>query len=112
MSWKQSNLKFTEGMKAMVEANLEQVTQLAAQLRVADKLALIESLVHELRREGTTIEEVEAVTNRSAKLPVPRSLYGMWRSKSTPDADVEAAIREIRDEWKEELEMFVEDDKR
>jgi hypothetical protein len=98
-------------MKEMAEASLEQVTQLAVQLRVADKLALIESLVHELRREGTTIEQSRTVTDASARLLAPRSLYGIWRDKFPPDADVEAAIREIRDEWKEELEMFAEDDK-
>lgn len=38
----------------------------------------------------------------------PRSLKGLWKDSFPPDVDIEAAIREIRDEWKPELNEFAE----
>ena len=34
------------------------------------------------------------------------SLRGSWKGKFPDDVDVLALIREIRDEWKEELELY------
>ncbi len=36
----------------------------------------------------------------------PVSLRGSWKGKFPDDVDVLALIREIRDEWKEELELY------
>lgn len=36
----------------------------------------------------------------------PVSLRGIWKGKFPDDVDVLALIREIRDEWKEELELY------
>ncbi|HZO88652.1 MAG TPA: hypothetical protein VFB38_09970 [Chthonomonadaceae bacterium] len=33
-----------------------------------------------------------------------QELYGVWRDKFPPDFDLDAALKEIRSEWKEELE--------
>ena len=34
------------------------------------------------------------------------SLRGSWKGKFPDDVDIEVLIREIRDEWKEELELY------
>lgn len=36
----------------------------------------------------------------------PVSLRGSWKGKFPDDVDIEAMIREIRDEWKEELDLY------
>lgn len=76
----------------MNNTSLEQVTRMAEQLTAADKLALVERLARKLR---------EQTSEPSRK---PQSLRGAWSDALPPDEDVEAAIREIRDEWKEELD--------
>lgn len=78
----------------MSKPSLEQVARLAGQLSSADKLALVERLAHELREQAG-----EAEPRR------PQSLRGIWQGVFPPgaDADLEAATREIRDRWKEEL---------
>ena len=41
--------------------------------------------------------------------PVPKkpvSLRGSWKGKFPDDIDLDALLREIRDEWKEELELY------
>ena len=34
------------------------------------------------------------------------SLRGIWKGKFPDDLDVPVLIRDIRDEWKEELELY------
>lgn len=70
---------------------LEQVTQLADRLSPPEQLQLVEHLARRLRSQ--TLE---------AKKPL--NLYGSWRGKFPEDADIETALREIRDEWKKELD--------
>ena len=36
----------------------------------------------------------------------PVSLRGNWKGKFPDDIDLDALLREIRDEWKEELELY------
>jgi len=70
---------------------LEQVTQMADRLSPPEQLRLVEHLAKQLQTQ--TFEAKK-----------PQSLYGIWRGKFPEDADIEADIREIRDEWKKELE--------
>lgn len=70
---------------------LEEVTQLADRLSPPEQLQLVEHLARRLRSQ--TLE---------AKKPL--NLYGSWRGKFPEDADIETALREIRDEWKKELD--------
>lgn len=36
----------------------------------------------------------------------PVSLRGSWKGKFPDDIDLDALLREIRDEWKEELDLY------
>lgn len=74
----------------MSEVTFEQVTHLADQLPAQDLHKLIAYLEHRLAA--------------SAANKQPQSLYGIWKGYFPDDLDIEADIREIRDEWKEDLE--------
>lgn len=74
----------------METVTLEQITQLAIQLPAPDQRKLIAFLEDRL---------VAPVVDKQ-----PQSLYGIWQGHFPEDLDVEAAIREIRDEWKKELD--------
>ncbi|CAN5463813.1 hypothetical protein BH18ACI1_BH18ACI1_01030 [soil metagenome] len=68
---------------------LEKVTQMADRLSPLEQLQLVEHLAKRLRT-GTF------------EAKKPQSLRGIWKDKFPEDADIEADIREIRDEWKKE----------
>ncbi|MBA3600018.1 MAG: hypothetical protein H0W45_02085 [Acidobacteria bacterium] len=70
---------------------LEQVTQMADRLSPPEQLQLVEHLAKRLR-----IRTLEAKK--------PQSLRGTWKDKFPEDTDIEADIREIRDEWKKEFD--------
>ena len=70
---------------------LEQVTQMADRLSPPEQLRLVEHLAKQLQTQTFEAKKTQ-------------SLYGIWRGKFPEDADIEADIREIRDEWKKELE--------
>ena len=70
---------------------LEKVTQMADRLSPPEQLQLVEHLAKSLRA-------------RSLEVKKPLNLYGSWRGKFPEDADIEADIREIRDEWKKEID--------
>ncbi len=70
---------------------LEKVTQMADRLSPLEQLQLVEHLAKRLR-------------TRTFEAKKPINLYGSWRGKFPEDIDVEADIREIRDEWKKELD--------
>ncbi len=70
---------------------LEQVTQMADRLSPPEQLQLVEHLAKRLRTQ--TLEARK-----------PLNLYGSWRGKFPEDIDIEADIREIRDEWKKEFD--------
>lgn len=74
----------------MATVTLEQITQLAVQLPALDQRKLIAYLEDRL---------TAPVADKK-----PQSLYGIWKGHFPEDLDVEAAIREIRDEWKKELD--------
>ena len=69
---------------------LEKVTEMADRLSPDEQLRLVEHLARRLQ------------TKRIEKKK-PQSLRGIWKGKIPEDIDVEAEIREIRDEWKKEL---------
>ncbi len=70
---------------------LEQVTKLADRLSPPEQLQLVEHLAKRLR-------------TRTFEAKKPQSLRGIWKDKFPKDADIDAALKEIRDEWKIELE--------
>ncbi len=70
---------------------LEQVTQLAYRLSPPEQLQLVEHLAKRLR-------------NQTLQAKKPQSLRGSWKGKFPEDADIEADIREIRDEWKKKFD--------
>lgn len=82
----------------MQEITLEQIEQLVNQLSINDQHYLLLRLETRLQQPAAPIEQ----SNQ------PQSLRGIWAGKFPDDFDVMAAIREIRDEWKEELEEFGE----
>ncbi len=70
---------------------LEKVTQMAERLSPPEQLQLVEHLAKRLR-------------TRTLEVKKPVNLYGSWKDKFPEDADIEAAIREIRDEWKKKFD--------
>jgi len=74
---------------------LEEVTTLADKLSPTEKIKLVKYLAISL--ENTPLEKKK-----------PKSLRGIWKGKFPEDADIEGLIREIRDEWKKELDEFDE----
>ena len=70
---------------------LEEVTQMADRLSPKEQLRLVEHLAKRLQTE----------TEQERK---PRSLRGIWKDKFPESANIEADIREIRDEWKKEFD--------
>jgi hypothetical protein len=80
----------------MSEVALEYVEQLASQLSAGDQQLLAEHLTSKLRNRTLT-------ENRERNR---EDLYGIWRGKFPEELDIEKEIREIRGEWKKELEEF------
>ncbi len=53
------------------------------------------------------MEDLETV-GKTAEMKKPKSVRGTWCRIIPEDADIEADIREIRDEWKKEVEEIFE----
>jgi hypothetical protein len=70
--------------KKHIEALLEELSP-------DELLALIESIARQLRQ-------------REERKPQP--LYGIWRRKFPEDADIDATLKEVRNQWQEDLEEF------
>lgn len=70
---------------------LEKVTEMADKLSPPEQLRLVEHLARRLRTKALETKKLH-------------SLRGSWKGKFPEDIDVEADIREIRDEWKKELD--------
>ncbi len=84
----------------MPNTSLEQVTNLAAQLSPAERLALIEHLARDLQRDAVHTKQGA----RPDKPDAPPSLYGAWKGKFPEDIDLDAELAEIRGEWLKELD--------
>ena len=80
----------------MEEITLDYLENLASNLPVEEQKRLVERL-------ETRLTATPAATSAGKQL---RSLRGLWQGKFPADLDVEAEIRAIRDEWKQELEEF------
>jgi hypothetical protein len=73
--------------------NIQTVEELAGQLSFQDQQLLLQGLRHRLIHTAPR---------------APRSLKGLWKSAFPSDVDIETVIREIRNEWKTELDDFAE----
>jgi hypothetical protein len=78
-----------------MDTTLEEVTTLADKLSPTEKIKLVKHL-------AISLEKIPLERKK------PQDLYGSWKGKVDEDADIEAVIREIRDEWKKELDEFDE----
>jgi hypothetical protein len=70
---------------------IEQIEALLEELSPDELLALIEYIARRLRQ-------------REERKPQP--LYGSWRGKFPEDADIDAALKEVRQQWQEDFEEF------
>lgn len=70
---------------------LQEATILADKLSPSEKIKLLKYLAISLENEPSERKKTQ-------------DLYGSWKGKFPEDFDVEAAIREIRDEWKKKFE--------
>ena len=78
----------------MGTATLENIARLAENLPLEEQLILVEKLAQNLRRRvhaGQTGRE-------------PQNLYGIWQTAVPEDFDIDAALSEIRSDYKNELE--------
>ena len=80
----------------MTGITLDYVEALAFQLSAEEQQLLAEHLTSQTKN-GSAKNRVE---------PLREDLYGLWRGKFPDDLDIEKGIREIRDEWKKELEEY------
>ena len=71
---------------------LQEVTKIVDKLTPSEKIKLVKHL--EMSLENGPLEKKK-----------PQSLRGIWKGKFPEDFDVEAAIREIRDEWKKKFDL-------
>jgi hypothetical protein len=88
----------------MASATLEYVKRVAERLSFEDQLHLLEHLAKQLREVGGT--SGAAVPGETGQ---PESLRGIWRDHFPTDADIDAALHEIRHEWEKELQEFFEE---
>jgi uncharacterized protein YceH (UPF0502 family) len=72
-------------------SSMQQIEALLEGLSRDELLALIEHIARRLRQ-------------REERTPQP--LYGIWKGKFPEDADIDAALKEIRQQWQEDFEEF------
>ncbi len=78
----------------MGTATLENIARLAKNLPLEEQLILVEKLAQNLRRRvnvGRTGHE-------------PQNLYGIWQTVVPKDFNIDAALSEIRSDYKNEFE--------
>jgi hypothetical protein len=70
-------------------------------------LEKIKNLAHSLTpQQRADLAEYFAKTKSKQMQTKSVSLRGIWKGKFPDDLDVPVLIRDIRDEWKEELELY------
>lgn len=79
----------------MSETDLDQIRGLVDQLSFEDKLNLVEHLAKRLRQTPARVADTAAFLK-------PQDLYGIWRGQIPEDFDLDAALNDIRREWKNE----------
>ena len=72
----------------MADTTLTHVEQLVERLSTEEQLRLLEHLTQRLRQ--------------MAQSRKPQDLYGAWRDRFPEDFDLDAALRDIRNAWKQE----------
>ena len=72
---------------------IQQIESLLEGLSPDELLALIEHIARRLRLH----EERK-----------PQPLYGIWRGKFPEDADIDATLKEVRHQWRENFKEFDE----
>jgi hypothetical protein len=70
---------------------IQQIEALLEELSLDELLALIENIARRLRQQ---------------KERKPQPLYGSWRGKFPEDADIDAALKEVRQQWQEHVEEY------
>ena len=76
----------------MAQVTLSEVERLAMQLSQSEQLRLLEDVARRLRQSGAD--------------RVPRDLYGDWRAKFPADFDIDAALKQARGQWSDELDQL------
>lgn len=79
----------------METATLETIARQAENLPLEEQLILVEKLAQNLRRRvhGSQKSERE-----------PQNLYGVWKNNFPADFNIDAALAEIRGDYKNEFE--------
>jgi hypothetical protein len=72
---------------------IQQIKSLLEDLSPDELLTLIEHIAQRLRQ-------------REARKPQP--LYGIWRGKFPEDVDIDATLKEVRQQWQQEIEGLAE----
>jgi len=67
----------------------------------------IETLLEGLSREELLllIEHIARQLRQSERRS-PQPLYGIWKGKFPEDADIDAILKEVRQQWQEDFEEF------
>ena len=69
----------------------------------------IEALLEELSRdELLALIEYIARRLRQREERKPQPLYGIWRGKFPEDVDIDATLKEVRQQWQQDFEEFKE----
>ena len=72
-----------------------------------DQKKHIEALLEELSPdELLALIEFIARRLRQREERKPQPLYGIWRGKFPEDADIDATLKEVRNQWQEDVEEF------
>jgi hypothetical protein len=70
-----------------------------------DQKKHIEALLEELSPdELLALIEYIARRLRQSEERKPQPLYGIWRGKFPEDADIDATLKEVRNQWQEDFE--------
>jgi hypothetical protein len=72
-------------------SSMQQIEALLDGLSRDELLSLIEHIARQLRQR---------------EQPPPQPLYGIWKDKFPEDADIDAALKEVRQQWQEDFEEF------
>jgi hypothetical protein len=76
----------------MAQVTLSEVERLAMQLSQSEQLRLLEDVARRLRQSGAD--------------RVPLDLYGDWRAKFPMDLDIDAALKQARGQWSDEIDQL------
>lgn len=71
---------------------LEQITEMADNLSPSEQLKLVEHLAQRLRKRNLVQKK-------------PRDLYGIWKGKFPEGVELDLLLKEVRDEWKKEMDF-------